>query len=349
MTRKLTKKYLWLPLLLCLSFPLGVLAMENEDCLGCHNDRDSVGEELFIDAQIFDHTVHAALGCVACHESVTEEHPDDGLSPSKAVCLDCHSEVNDEYAGSVHAENASCGDCHNPHQVRGLADVSGHDLNQQCAACHDGAEMVQQHAVWLTQADLHLAMLPCISCHTASEENQIVLYIIQKESDAVFGDFVLSEHADLQQLAGEKAPQRLIDLNGDSFISLTELRTFHRKPANQNLRLQATLMPKEVTHRVDIRDNRYDCSFCHAAGPESMQTSVLALPTAAGSYQRFEVERGAVLDALYGTPDFYMMGTTRSASLNILGLLIIIGGTLMPLGHGALRFLTRKNRSQKGE
>jgi hypothetical protein len=44
-----------------------------------------------------------------------------------------------------------------------------------------------------------------------------------------------------------------------------------------------------------------------------------------------------------------MMGTTRSASLNIIGLLIILGGLLMPIGHGTLRFLTRKNRLGKGE
>lgn len=336
-------------LLLTLLLPTAAFGMANEDCLACHNDQDTVGEELYVDAARFDHTLHAELGCASCHESVTEEHPDDGATPSKAVCRDCHSEIATEYAASVHAENASCGDCHNPHQARGLDQVSGYDLNQQCATCHDNTEMVQQHASWLPQADLHIGMLPCISCHTASEDYQIVLYIIHKDSDAVFGDFQLSSRSDLQRIAGDRPPQRLIDLNGDNFISLTELRTFHRNPANESLRLQATLTPSKVTHRVEILDNRYDCSFCHASGPASLQTSFLALPQDDGSYQRMAVERGAVLDALYGTPDFYMMGITRSASLNIIGLLIILGGLIMPLGHGALRFMTRKNRSQKGE
>jgi len=138
--------------------------------------------------------------------------------------------------------------------------------------------------------------------------------------------------------------QTLIDLNSDNFISLAELRTFNRNPDYKSMRLQATLTPKEASHSLETLDNRWDCSFCHTSGTENMQTSFLALPNSEGTFTRVEVEEGAVLKALNGTPDFYMMGTTRSASLNIIGLLIIIGGLLMPIGHGTLRFLTRKNR-----
>jgi hypothetical protein len=205
------------------------------------------------------------------------------------------------------------------------------------------------HTEWLPQADLHIAKLPCISCHTASEDYVIILYIIQRESDAALGDFELSDHQDLKALAGEREIQNLIDLNNDNFVSLAELRTFNRNPANAAMRLQGTLTPKEASHSVETLDNRWDCSFCHTSGTEKMQTSYIALPTSNGTFARIEVEQGAILKALNGTPDFYMMGTTRSASLNIIGLLIIIGGTLMPIGHGTLRFLTRKNRLGKGE
>jgi hypothetical protein len=57
------------------------------------------------------------------------------------------------------------------------------------------------------------------------------------------------------------------------------------------------------------------------------------------------VEKGAVLDALNALPDFYLMGSTRNALLNKVGLVIIAGGMVMPLGHGFLRFLSRKNRT----
>lgn len=349
MKNKMNMRNLLLIALLALLVPVAAQAMESEECLECHSDAEIVGEELSINADLFDTTLHAELGCPSCHESVSDEHPDDGAQISKAVCLDCHGEINEQYASSSHAENASCGECHNPHQVRALSEVSGHDMNQQCASCHEPADVAASHDSWLPQAKLHIAMLPCISCHTASEEYVIILNIIQRESSVVQGDFELSKYAELQAMAGDQDVQRMIDLNQDDFISLTELRTFNRNPAYKEMRLQGTLTPKDVSHNFATLENRWDCSFCHASGPEAMQTSFLALPTETGTYQRVAVERGAVLKALNGTPDFYMMGATRSASLNIIGILIIFGGCLMPIGHGTLRFLTRKNRAGKGE
>ncbi|SHJ51028.1 hypothetical protein SAMN02745165_02543 [Malonomonas rubra DSM 5091] len=337
-------RFMWLCILLVLLFPLGALAMDSEECQGCHGDIDSVGEDLYINEAAYGHTAHSGMGCMACHEEVSDEHPDDGASISASSCSDCHEEVETEYMASAHAENATCGDCHNPHTALGLADVSGHDMNQQCSNCHENTDVVESHADWLPQADLHVAKLPCISCHTGSEDYVIILHIIQKESEAAFGDFEISKHQDLQALAGDKKVQSLVDLNSDNFISLAELRTFNRNPDYKSMRLQATMTPKEASHSVKTLDNRWDCSFCHTSGTENMQTSFLALPNDEGTFSRIEVEEGAVLHALTGTPDFYMMGTTRSASLNIIGLLIIIGGTLMPIGHGTLRFLTRKNR-----
>jgi hypothetical protein len=77
-----------------------------------------------------------------------------------------------------------------------------------------------------------------------------------------------------------------------------------------------------------------------------MQTSYVAFPDKKGGVTRVAVEKGAILDILFGTPDFYMLGTTRSTALNIVGALIIAGGMMMPIGHGTLRFLTRKNRKE---
>lgn len=329
--------------------PCHCFALQSEDCQGCHADPEVVGEHLFIDANAYATTTHSEVGCLSCHEMEGEDHPDDGLAISEADCLDCHSEVADEYMVSAHADNAACGDCHNPHRVHGLNDVSGYDLNRACAACHEQGDVLAAHNEWLPQADRHIAKLPCISCHTASEEYRIILYISQRESNAVFGDFELSGFEDLQVLAGEGGVQQLIDLNEDNLISLVELRTFNRNPEYKALRLQGTLTPKTASHSLKTLDNRSDCSFCHTSGTDQLQSSFLALPTREGTFKRVPVEQGAILQALSGTPDFYMLGTTRSASLNIIGLMIIAGGLVMPIGHGTLRFLTRHNRDAKGE
>ncbi len=345
MKRNCKLNSLWFTLLIAVLFaPLSVCAMEMDDCLGCHSDADMVGDELFIDEDKFIQTVHSEMGCVTCHEDVTDEHPDDGEAVSSADCLDCHEELGGEYMATDHAENATCRDCHNPHQVRGLESVSGPDMNLQCSQCHEEDDVIESHSVWLVQAPLHITKLPCITCHTAAESYEVVLTIAQKKKAAKFGNYEYSSYADLKMYSGDKDIQSLVDINGDNHISLPELRTFNHNPAYKELHLGGTLVPSEISHALSTHDNRYDCTFCHAAGPGSMQTSFLALPTENGTYQRMTVEEGAVLDALFGTPNFYMTGSTRSTALNIIGLIIICGGFIMPIGHGTLRFLTRKNR-----
>ncbi len=327
--------------------PIMAFSMESSDCMACHNDPDMVGEELVIAALRFDHTAHADVGCHACHATITEEHPDDGLTPSKASCSECHDAVGEEYSASGHAENASCSDCHNPHRALGPTAVSGHDMNLQCSACHERAEMLTKHAEWLPQADLHISMLPCITCHSPVENFVISLYIIKRQSETLFGQFKLASYDELVALAGDRPIQELVDVNADNYISLAELRMFNLDSEKKQLRLQGMMTPEHVYHDFRTQDDRWDCSFCHASGPGAMQVSYLSLAERDGSFRRVAVEKGAVLDALYGTPDFYMVGATRSTALNYVGLVILAGGMVMPIGHGTLRFLTRKNRKHE--
>jgi len=146
------------------------------------------------------------------------------------------------------------------------------------------------------------------------------------------------------ELAGQNSVKSIIDSNGDKFISLEELKKFNKSARRSDMRLWGMMMPEKVTHSYQILENRWDCTFCHASGPKAMQTSYVALSAKSGRVDRIPVDKGAILDLLFGTPDFYMMGSTRSTPLSVAGLLIIAGGMMMPIGHGTLRFLTRKNR-----
>lgn len=338
-TAILTLLLAWSPALLA--------AMQSSDCTACHGDAEVVGQALVIESRTFDHTAHADIGCHACHASITPDHPDDGLAPSKAECSECHGDVSAEYNASLHAGNAVCSDCHNPHQVHGPTAVSGHAMNRQCAACHEPAEIHDQHAAWLPQADLHINHLPCVTCHSAAEEYVISLYITRRQSGAMFGSFELASYDELHSLAGGKPVEQLVDSNADGYISLAELRMFNLDPEKKQLRLQGMMTPERLSHDFRTQDDRWDCSFCHASGPQAMQVSYLSLAESDGGFRRVAVEKGAVLDALYGTPDFYMVGSTRSQALNYVGLVILAGGMVMPIGHGTLRFLTRKNRKHE--
>lgn len=330
-----------------------VLAMDDAECVACHGDADVVGE-LLIDAARFDTTAHAAVGCAACHPGVDASHPGGVATPTRSSCGDCHDDIADQYAASNHADFADCGECHNPHNVRAPTEVSGHDMNRQCAACHDVDQVIASHSPWLTQAELHLTALPCIACHTDSPELVVTLYVVERQADARFasldrrGDFQPASRQNLQELAGAGEVARLIDQDGDGIIALAELRAFNSDRRYRGMRLQGMMMPERVSHELRTLDNRWDCTFCHASGPEAMQKSFLAMPDEDGTFVRLAVERGAVLEALGCLPDFYLMGATRNRTLDYIGLAIVAGGLVMPIGHGSLRLLTRRNR-RKGD
>ena len=321
----------------------------SSNCLDCHSKRTILnkGVHLFIDPVKYELTTHARIGCVSCHDNVTKRHPEDGVRPSRAKCQDCHAAVYAEYDQSVHAKHADCTDCHKPHAVKPLLATSGRDINVQCAKCHENSKTVKSHAKWLPQAALHIDDLPCITCHTGSEKYVITLYMVKNVSDKPLSGTALVGFQDLQPfLSTGKKVGTLIDIDGDGLISLDELKKFNKNDRYGSISLLGTMVPEVVTHSYKILNNRWDCTFCHASGPKVQQASNLAFPEPDGTYSHMPVEKGAILDILYGTPDFYMTGFTRSSTLSIIGALIAVSGLMVPILHGTLRFLTRNRRKE---
>jgi predicted CXXCH cytochrome family protein len=328
-------------------FSMGGPEGKNANCLNCHGTTGKVGSKYFIDPVKYTHTNHAKIGCPACHDSVAAGHPAVKTASEKADCRFCHADIGEEYGKSSHAAKAPCGGCHDPHRANTPTEISGNDMNKMCAGCHDHYGITASHAKWLPQAELHIEMLPCITCHTGSKNYVINLYIINRKGIPRLGKFEPAGYDELQRVAGAKNILSMIDSNGDNYISLAELRNFNTNPAYKALHLQGMMTPETASHSFQILDNRRDCTFCHASGPGAMQTSFIAIPEQNGTFQKVAVEKGAVLEALYSTPDFYMTGKTRNSTLNKIGLLIIIGGMCMPVGHGFLRFLSRNIRNRK--
>jgi len=316
-------------------------AMETEDCLGCHGDSsiiDEGGERLYIKQFV---GAHAEEGCEACH-SVTDEHPDDGVKPTTETCDTCHDEIPDEYGSSSHSKNAACTDCHNPHAVRNYLAISGFDQNKPCAKCHKQAG----HSAWLPRASLHMHAVPCITCHTNTKNYAITFYIAKRKgfNPNKKNAINLATYKDLVQIAGNKKIQSIIDTNGDGTISLAELKSFNSNPKYKDVWLWGMMTATEVSHDYGVFDNRKDCTFCHVAGPKALQASYVAFPEQDGTYNRVAVEKGAPLDMLFATPNFYMVGAGRNNILNFIGLILVAGGVGAALLHGTFRFLTRKNR-----
>lgn len=326
------------------TYSFGNSAGKNTVCISCHGDQAKVGVKNHIDTTAFGRTTHAKFGCKTCHDAVTDRHPDGKGVSRTTSCHDCHFDIVTEYSKCSHAAQAPCGGCHNPHRVFKPEEISGDDLNKQCAGCHEKHKITASHARWLPQTDLHLGAIACVTCHSKAENYVITIYVTKRRGGNPESKLEPAGFEELRKRAGGDNMQYLIDRNRDNYISLNELRIFNRNPDNKDLYLKGMLTPVKPTHTFQTFDNRWDCSFCHTSGPEVMQTSYLAFPDQNGTFRKVDVEKGAVLDALHAIPDFYLMGSTRNGMLNKVGLAIILGGMIMPVGHGSLRFLSRKNR-----
>lgn len=317
---------------------------KNDACIACHGDQATVGSHNYINPKKFGQTTHAKFGCTTCHDTIASNHPDVKPTVRTTSCGDCHGDMVTQYSASSHATKASCSGCHNPHRVYSSSEIAATEMNKQCAACHDNIKINASHAKWLPQAGLHLGAIACVTCHSKAENFVISIYIAKRDDADQESRLTLVEYEDLLKNSNGDDIQYLIDKNRDNYISLDELRKFNRDPSNKNIYLKAMMTPVKPTHSFQTFDNRWDCTFCHASGPEIMQTSYLSFPRENGTFRQVAVEKGAAMDALRAIPNFYLMGSTRNGTLNKIGLLIIVGGMVMPVGHGFLRFLTRKNR-----
>jgi hypothetical protein len=175
---------------------LGAQAPSGDVCLSCHGmagfEKEEGGRKisLSVDAQAFKKSVHAPLGCTACHsDAATIPHPPT-LKPVQ--CALCHNEVAKIYDGSVHGrathngdkDAATCRDCHGTHDIRRVNDPDSKvyplRLPYTCGVCHGNPALAKKHHIPVANAyqlymdSIHgraltksglLVSANCASCH----------------------------------------------------------------------------------------------------------------------------------------------------------------------------------------
>ena len=172
--------------------------LTDKDCLGCHNLKASAKLQarpvsVYVNAEIYQPSVHSKVGCVACHSDIHAfPHPD---SVKTVSCAGCHASATSGYAGSVHAiaerEKKSrfpaCLNCHgNPHGLRAKTDPKSRvyplNLPRTYGTCHGNPELAKKygfpdvyalymdsiHGFALTSDGL-LVAATCASCHGAHD------------------------------------------------------------------------------------------------------------------------------------------------------------------------------------
>ncbi len=184
-----------------LSLSQNVAAMSDEDCLDCHTDPDLTVEidgktvQLIVDGEAFMGSIHADNGCVSCHEEADVEEAPHPYPMTPVECANCHDEVSEVFANSLHGKALEeedpyapdCIDCHGKHDILSTQDKESPtyimNIPFTCGRCHqEGSAMtlthdISQHNILenysmsihgegLYRKGLTVTAV-CISCHTA--------------------------------------------------------------------------------------------------------------------------------------------------------------------------------------
>jgi thiosulfate reductase cytochrome b subunit len=126
----------------------------NSECLECHEaefkprKKGQAPEWIGLRPELYTKSVHGALACVDCHDSLTQAEHASTLPP--AQCATCHEKAVGSFATSIHGTPRSdgrpaagnCTTCHGGSHdmlpVKNLdSPVSKFSLPQTCAACHE--------------------------------------------------------------------------------------------------------------------------------------------------------------------------------------------------------------------
>lgn len=146
-------------------------------CLNCHMDKELEAEHDLPDVKVikaYTQSVHGvgllkaglsvSAQCEDCHGSHDIKPPDDpGSLRHKvnipAVCARCHSQIFQEYKGSIHGEALYkgnpdvpvCTDCHGEHTIlvptSPESKVSAFNIPTTCGKCHQEAAIAEKYGI----------------------------------------------------------------------------------------------------------------------------------------------------------------------------------------------------------
>ncbi len=172
-------------ILLVSTATLGAQATDSETCLGCHGDKGLTTKRagrtvsLFVDGKRFSGSVHAALGCTACHADLEGKDLPHETPLAKVNCGNCHDGEAKQEAKSLHGRAAARGDA----------------LAPQCVNCHGNHDILPVKSPQSKVAPLNIPFV-CGQCHregTPVQRNRAIAQhnIIENFSESIHGEGLL--------------------------------------------------------------------------------------------------------------------------------------------------------------
>ena len=329
----------------------------NQSCRSCHAEN----------FEQYEHSIHASLVaegnqsapvCTDCHsahavESMAVYQPVTGLP-----CKNCHENIFDAYAQSVHGgarvkgnvireshiQAPICADCHQAHGITAVA--ASNYLQSTCLDCHEGASVA--HTEWLPNAGLHLDVITCAVCHAPMAERRVNLELYDNTAQLPVGQ------NESNTLYEERL--RAIDEAGDG-LDPVELWKLVRANGRDGQATDVTLRGRmEVStgpeaHRLSVKGSAVrNCDSCHQKGSDAFENVTVSISRPDGRKIRFEADKEILssMTSVDTVGEFYVLGGTRIKILDALLILSLIGGLAVPAGHIALGKILR-NKTEEGD
>ncbi len=134
-------------------FPERASAIENSDCLECH-DISMIEEEPPYDSML-TRSIHQDFGCIDCHSSI-EELPHEEKVPD-VECGNCHFEAAETYQWhgrervGTDPDIPTCVGCHGKHDILAPSDrdsrVNPLNVPETCGKCHKDIDLTKRHEI----------------------------------------------------------------------------------------------------------------------------------------------------------------------------------------------------------
>jgi nitrate/TMAO reductase-like tetraheme cytochrome c subunit len=320
-----------------------------QTCRNCHDDKFKEWENSVHASLVRDGNPAAPI-CSDCH-SPHAVIKNAASTMASVPCRNCHSEIYEAYAGSVHGKLREsgqivaplCAGCHTAHSIRAANVAMELGLKSICTGCH--AETFEKHKTWLPNAGLHLQVVSCPACHAPGVPRRVDLRLVDPATQTR-----IAEQSGVPRF---EAAARAHDGRGtglDPVEVWTLLRSLNRDKLGDPTVLLGRLEVQNGAdaHKLAAKSHAIsDCGTCHRQGAEAFKTVSLSVSRPDGRLIRYGAQSEVLssivsVDAIKG---FYAIGATRIHLVDYLVLLALAVGAAIPVGHLLLGwFVRRMNR-----
>jgi hypothetical protein len=322
-----------------------------ETCRDCHKKTMTQYEDSVHSALVRAGSEKAPL-CSDCHNphatrSVKEKSAG---GPEPVICQKCHQGIAKAFVESVHGrsgdEALECKDCHTTHSIRAAS--LGENMKGQCVSCHK--DVVTTHAVWLPNSELHLEAISCPACHSPGTTRRINLRLYEggnaphqaaeKVGVPTFVKMANSADATGAGLDARALWSLLQEFNRDGGEGKTVLRG--------RLEVQTGVQAHQLGEKaLALRD----CDTCHKQGAASFQAVSVTMAGPDGRPLRHDASLGVLnsIESVGSIGGFYAIGSTRIKLLDVLLLMALGAGILLPLAHLSVKLISERRRRQQAQ